>query len=144
MFSCFCGEYQELKGNNRFWRGLHGWRYCVVVEWDLTANFKRLVPTPFFGLRLRRQNVNRPPRQYRHLRRLILVQFYWLLSVTWSQKGARVSCDTTHDFSVAGNHNKIFIFYFLNSNCIRKTKLVSFKQIQENQHNILCCYVFGA
>ena len=32
--------------------------------------FKRLVPTPFFGSRLRRQNFNHAPKQYRQLRRL--------------------------------------------------------------------------
>ena len=56
---------------------LHNWRHCVVVEWDLTAepsqaarNFNRLVPTAFYGTRLRRQNFNLAPTQYRQLRRL--------------------------------------------------------------------------
>ena len=31
-----------------------------------------VVPTPFFGSRLRRQNFNRAPRQYRPLRRLLV------------------------------------------------------------------------
>ena len=54
---------------------LQSWRYCVLGEWDLAAeplyqsselaanpreipNFKRLVRTPYFGSRLRRQNFN--------------------------------------------------------------------------------------
>ena len=51
---------------------LRSWQYCVLGEWDLVAqplyqssesceavrNTKRLVPTPFFVSRLRRQNFN--------------------------------------------------------------------------------------
>ena len=52
---------------------LRSWRYCVVVVWDLTAEPWEIPPRPyslFFGTRLRRQNVNLPPTQYRQLRRL--------------------------------------------------------------------------
>ena len=37
---------------------------------EAARNFNRLVPTPFFGTRLRRQNLNLAPPQYRQLRRL--------------------------------------------------------------------------
>ena len=47
-------------------------RYCVVVEWDLAA--EPLLYT-FFGTRLRRQNYNLTPIQYRQLRRLLFLLF---------------------------------------------------------------------
>ena len=37
---------------------------------EAARNFNRLVPTPFFGIRLRRQNFNLAPTQYRQLHRL--------------------------------------------------------------------------
>ena len=70
---------------------LRSWRYCVVVEWDLAAEplwYSRVrfdggavtsgeaarntasSLLPFFGTRLRRQNFNLAPTQYRQLRRL--------------------------------------------------------------------------
>ena len=60
---------------------LRSWRYCIVVEWDLTAEPSlaaklREIPStaspllPFFGTQLRRQNFNLEPTQYHRLRRL--------------------------------------------------------------------------
>ena len=60
---------------------LRSWRYCIVVEWDLTAEPSlaaklREIPStaspllPFFGTQLRRQNFNLAPTQYHRLRRL--------------------------------------------------------------------------
>ena len=70
---------------------LRSWRYCVVVEWDLAAEplwYSRVIfdggavtsgkaarntassLLPFFGTRLRRQNFNLAPTQYRQLCRL--------------------------------------------------------------------------
>ena len=60
---------------------LRSWRYCIVVEWDVTAEPSlaaklREIPStalpllPFFGTRLRHQNFNLAPTQYRQLRRL--------------------------------------------------------------------------
>ena len=57
---------------------LRSWRYCVVVEWDLAAEPSRAAKPRatasslllFFGTRLRRQNFNLAPTQYRQLRRL--------------------------------------------------------------------------
>ena len=60
---------------------LRSWRYCVVVGWDLAAKRSRAAKPrstassllPFFGTRLRRQNFNLAPTQYRQLRRLSAV-----------------------------------------------------------------------
>ena len=67
--------------SNSLWLlvSLRSWRYCVVVEWDLTAESSRaakpreIPPRPyssFLGTRLRRQKFNLAPTQRRQLRRL--------------------------------------------------------------------------
>ena len=43
----------------------------------------RLVPTPVFGIRLRRQNFNLAPTQYRQLRRLTILYVVWLAFHCW-------------------------------------------------------------
>ena len=51
--------------------------------------FNRLVPTPFFGTRLRRQNFNLAPTQYRQLRRLFPSRPVNLTVVTgWAIRGS--------------------------------------------------------
>ena len=52
--------------------------------------FNRLVPTPFFGTRLRRQNFNLAPTQYRQLRRLCLPLIY----VRWDYSKAGIRNDS--------------------------------------------------
>ena len=43
----------------------------AVTSGEAVGNTNRLVPTPIFGTRLRRQNFNLAPTQYRQLRRLL-------------------------------------------------------------------------
>ena len=116
---------------------LRSWRYCVVVEWDLAAEplwYSRVIfdggavtsgkaarntassLLPFFGTRLRRQNFNLAPTQYRQLRRLCFsftdppfLLFATVYSVTVSIM-AFSNCDSLNCWGV---HRKI-LFCLIN------------------------------
>ena len=83
---------------DQFFRSLRSWRYCIVVEWDLTEEPSREAkrreavfqpPRPyslFFGTRLRCQNFNLAPTQYRQLRRLVFSKLFWLVErIHWAR-----------------------------------------------------------